>query len=433
MNPAPVPSARKAPVAAAKEVPVTPATEAPLPTGNKDKKRKDSWFQRSGAFTISLLVHGIFIIVAIFFFYKWVYPPVPESIPDFVPGGGGGGTGGETVSKIQQQKKRMMTNTAVAKRITSISNTATFSIPASSDEMVDPGLPAVANSGGLGSGGGTGGGHGMGSGVGSGLGNGPGSGSGSGKGAIFGLPGASDRMSGYIYDLTHLKDGRPSLNMKKYNASDNCPWQDPLVAELYKDRFPESMLNKYYRGPEKLGVHQILIPCSKDITAPKAFGAEGKMSSGAWVIVYSARVRAPETGEIRFCGTADNYLGVNFDSKGVLYYASGAYSGIELSPTEQTGLRMPMAKGSWLKVEAGKWYDIDIAIGDAGGLFSAVLYYERKGDEKNKFLFRTKNIPWDEVLKLDGKVNPGSRDLPVDLNPFSPVWECKKDFSMGDF
>ncbi|MBC7978956.1 MAG: terpene cyclase/mutase family protein [Armatimonadetes bacterium] len=141
-----------------------------------------SWITRMGlgAFAISLIVHIIFALIAIFFLYKWIYPP-PEKLDEFIPGGGGG-TGGETLHKVQQQK-RMMNNTAVSKRISSTSTTALFSLPDSSDEMMDPGLPMEA--GGLGSGGGSGGGKGKGTGTGTGGGSGPGFGPGNSFGSLI--------------------------------------------------------------------------------------------------------------------------------------------------------------------------------------------------------------------------------------------------------
>ena len=134
-----------------------------------------------GAFTISLIAHVVFALIAIFFLYKWVYPP--EEKVDFLPGGGGGGgSGGETVHKVQQQqKKRMMSSTATSKRIASASNTATFSLPDSTNEMMDSSLPMEANNAELGSGGGSGGGRGKGVGTGTGPGTGPGKGFGSGQ------------------------------------------------------------------------------------------------------------------------------------------------------------------------------------------------------------------------------------------------------------
>ena len=133
-----------------------------------------------GAFGISLLVHVIFILAAIFLFYKWIFPP-PAKI-DFLPGGGGGGgSGGETVKVQQQMRKTMMSSSAVSKRIASTSTTASFSLPDSSNELQDPGLPMEMGALEAGSGTGSGGGHGSGKGTGTGSGTGPGKGFGAGQ------------------------------------------------------------------------------------------------------------------------------------------------------------------------------------------------------------------------------------------------------------
>lgn len=383
-----------------------------------------------GSLSFSVLFHVVLLIVGVFWVLR-IIPPETEKVVDFMPNGGGGGESAAPATNMKKQQALMPS--VKMPRVIAQGVTSSFTLP---DPDEGSSLAAMASlsssglaSGGLG-GGGTGGGRGEGDGKGFGNGTGFG-GSGGGKGNLFGMPGMTDSMAGYIYDLTQFKDGKPSPYKELFREA-NCEWQDPLVAQFYKKGFPDSMLEKYYRGPEKLGVHQILIPCSKDITAPKAFGAEGKMSSGAWVIVYRGRVCAPESGEIRFCGTADNYLGVRLNNKNSLYYASGAFSGIDLSPTEAVpGLRMPIARGPWIRVDKGRWYDMSIVIGDAGGVFSALLYYERKGDEKNKVLFRTQNVPWQEVLELDGKFFPGVNDLPKDLDPNSPVWECKEARSIS--
>ncbi|MEK7953331.1 prenyltransferase/squalene oxidase repeat-containing protein [Luteolibacter soli] len=131
-----------------------------------------------GAFSISVLVHLVFIALAIFYFVKWVDPP--QEKVDFLPGGGGGGgKGGEVAHKIQQQK-RMMTSPAASRRISSTSTNASFTIPDSSNELMDPGLPMDVGMAEAGEGGGTGGGRGTGNGTGIGSGNGPGKGMGAG-------------------------------------------------------------------------------------------------------------------------------------------------------------------------------------------------------------------------------------------------------------
>lgn len=175
-----------------------------LPPAKKNNKLRTFIVRMGlGAFTISLIAHVIFALVAIFFFYKWVYPPVPDV--DFLPGGGGGGgSGGETVQKIQkQQSKRMMSNTAVSKRISSTSTTASFQLPDSSNEMMDPGLPMEASSAELGSGNGSGGGHGKGVGTGTGSGTGPGKGFGQGQLGIGAL--IPTIMKGRCTDSERLK------------------------------------------------------------------------------------------------------------------------------------------------------------------------------------------------------------------------------------
>ncbi|WP_035607334.1 hypothetical protein [Haloferula sp. BvORR071] len=377
-----------------------------------------------GSLSVSIIFHVLLLVLGAFWILRII--PQPEKTVDFMPNGGGGGSSAAPATNVKRQQA-LMPRPNLAK-VVAAGATSAFTMPemdpSSSIASIESTTTSGLSSGGLG-GKGAGGGRGDGQGKGFGNGLGPGT-AGGGMGNLFGMPDDRERMSGYIYDLTQLKDGKPSPYKELFRET-NCEWQDPLVSELFKGKLQDSTLEKYYRGPEKLGVHQILIPCSKDITAPKAFGAEGKMNGGAWVIVYRGRVCAPESGEIRFCGTADNYLGVRFNNKNVLYYASGAFSKIQLSPTEAIpGLRMPIAKGDWMRVDKGRWYDMNIVIGDAGGVFSAVLYYERKGDaQKTKVLFRTQNIPWDEVLALDGKFYSAYLDLPKDLDPNSPVWQCK--------
>ncbi len=134
-----------------------------------------------GAFTISLVVHSAFLVVAVFYLYKWVYPP--EEKIDFLPGGGGGGgSGGNQVHKIQSQmRQRMVSSSAVSKRIASTSTSAAFVLPDASNELMDAGLPLEIGGADMGSGGGSGGGHGTGKGTGIGSGSGPGKGFGEGQ------------------------------------------------------------------------------------------------------------------------------------------------------------------------------------------------------------------------------------------------------------
>jgi hypothetical protein len=186
------------------------------PPEKKGKLRRLIVKMGLGAFMISVIVHAIFAVLAIVFFYTWVYPP--EEKIDFLPGGGGGGgSGGETVHKLQQvQQKRMMSNTAVSKRIASTSNTALFSLPDASNDLMDPGLPMDVTSE-LGSGGGSGGGQGTGKGTGIGSGTGPGKGFGEGQLGIGAL--IPTIMKGRCSDAERLSQVREAGGTPEVEAA----------------------------------------------------------------------------------------------------------------------------------------------------------------------------------------------------------------------
>ncbi len=129
-----------------------------------------------GSFTISLLVHGFFVVIALLIIWQTSTPKNPEDI-EFLSGGGGGTEGNTAVNK---KMSRMMANKAPALKISSVS-ASTFSIPDTNSSFKVSTSVAIAGgqmSGTPGSGGGFGGGKGTGRGKGIGSGVGPGSGAG---------------------------------------------------------------------------------------------------------------------------------------------------------------------------------------------------------------------------------------------------------------
>ena len=69
-----------------------------------------------GSFTVSLLLHVAFVIIAIFLILFDPMGALTKPDPDFLSGGGGG-TDGNT--QIQKQKQRMMMNRAPAVKLSS--------------------------------------------------------------------------------------------------------------------------------------------------------------------------------------------------------------------------------------------------------------------------------------------------------------------------
>ena len=130
-----------------------------------------------GSFTISIIIHALFVVVALLIIWRTQSNTDPENI-EFLSGGGGG-TEGNT--QINQKKQRMMVNRAPAMKIAAAATNGAISIPDTQSTIADM-SNLVANSGMMsgtpGSGGGFGGGKGTGRGTGTGAGFGPGSGAG---------------------------------------------------------------------------------------------------------------------------------------------------------------------------------------------------------------------------------------------------------------
>jgi hypothetical protein len=250
-----------------------------------------------GAFTISVLVHGIFILLAIFFFIHWVEPP-PEKI-DFLPGGGGGGSDG-TSYKIQQGRKAAITTPAQSKRIASTRLTSSCSLPDSVNDLVNPDLPMDVGAARKGSGGGGGSGTGSGTGIGSGIG--PGSGPGVGKGFInpFGIIKPTGKaLVGTFYDFKQNQNRKPT--------GVNSDRVEKILHEFINNGWKERNLQEnYYKATQTLYQTKIYLPTMPAKNAPAAFQCEKEAKPSCWAVIYRGTVSPPESRRFRFVGIADN-------------------------------------------------------------------------------------------------------------------------------
>lgn len=144
-----------------------------------DHPRKQGYWHKmgGGSLTISVIVHGIFVIIALLIIWRPSFT-VEDPPPEFLPGGGGGGGGGE---KLALKKQRSVSHAQPKVKLAS-SATSSVTLPnVSATLSTMPALTAMQmGGGGLGSGVGGGRGSGRGNGVGSGIGDGWGPGSGRG-------------------------------------------------------------------------------------------------------------------------------------------------------------------------------------------------------------------------------------------------------------
>jgi hypothetical protein len=377
------------------------------------KRRKHfSWKKFGGeGFLISVAFHVLLLIAGLFWIVTKWREPAKKVDETFASGAGGGANGDKAKAFEHKMQRRQPMIVKSPSRIVSKSANASVSLPST------PTTSTASFASGL-----SGGGMSKGSGGGSGGGEGPGIGIGKGGGknfvSAFGRSGMNNNLlTGSIYDFYQTKDGRKSKYPQRGTgpAVNNLDWLTPLVTTYIENGWNDDRLAPYFKGPAVLGVPQILIPVCPDTAAPDAFEATGKMTGGAWIVVYRGKVTAPETAEIRFVGNADNYLAVAMNGKNILNY----HCGRKFSEEVNIGVRRPLARGEWFKVQKGSTYDMAILIGDAGGVFSASLCYEKKDQPKKLILFRT------EISDFSDFLQKGRGEIPQNIDPDSPAWPCK--------
>ena len=91
-----------------------------------------------GSFTISLLVHAAFVVIAFLIIWRTNTEKDPENI-EFLSGGGGG-TDGNT--QIHEKKQRMMVNRAPAVKLSSMA-TSNITIPDTQSTLTNMSIASV--------------------------------------------------------------------------------------------------------------------------------------------------------------------------------------------------------------------------------------------------------------------------------------------------
>ncbi len=351
-------------------------------------EKKPSVTQRLGlgAFSISLLVHAVFVLVAVLFLYRWVYPE--EEVKFRAPGGDGHGSRGEKVARIQTTRHQTMA-AATSRKIASTAING-LTLPETSPAMMDSALPVNMSLP-------TGAGNGTGPGIGNRLGNGAGTapihgiGIGPLGGEDFMTPFGSNvavegSMPGRFYDFKQTKDGKPT---KDYEISRYMDFASRVV-EIQDAGFRDSAFRKFFQAPDTLFLTQIAIPLSDADSGPRVFNVAEKVKPSGWFVHYQGKVAVNRDIHFRFVGVGDDYLSVH--SKGrprlIATWASssnvitGKWEPSETSaPGEPTPLHgSPPVEGDWIHLKKGQWLDLDIGIGECpGGKVGFVLMVEEKG------------------------------------------------------
>jgi hypothetical protein len=253
-----------------------------------------------------------------------------------------------------------------------------------------------------------------------GVGSGLGAGSGDvGAGGLFGFneyrPGT---LVGELYDLKQTRSKQDTkMKTKEYLTE---------VKSYVRGGWSQSVLNRYYRAPKKLYATQIFIPKIRATEGPAAFQVEKEVQPRMWVAHYECKVSPPETGTYHFVGMGDDVLYVRFNRRLVL---DATWRGRDvLKPharydTKFGGFPGGLVKGEPFFAEAGKWYDLEVLIGEEpGGGFFMVLLIEKQGEEYKK---DDKGNPILPVFRLSDADPSAKRAQYHPHQKDGPVWQAQ--------
>jgi hypothetical protein len=386
-----------------------------------------------GALTFAAIFHAILLVIGAFWIFKVIQKP--EKKVDFMPSGGGGGE--RSAENVAVKKLKQITPTTNVKKVFAEGAVSTYALPEQGTEFGD--MAALTSlSGGM-----TGGLGGSGSGGGFGKGNGSGNGLGSGLSSakLFGLTkfGAlgGPGLTGYFYDLKQTHDRKPSDIMTQGNRTS----QYMNVLKNFTKNWNTQILEKYYVGQQALFASQIYVTNGPSEDAAKAFGEEKNSSGYEWIVHYKGSCVAPKNGTFRFIGRGDNVMVVRLNKKIVLDggYDIGTYAvASEVNTSSNLGPAGPsgwtLAGGAWFKVRRGDVMNLEILIGDGGGLFSDYLLIEEEGakyanrEDAPSFpaypLFQLAKTPIPKEVGENGNPHVASEPLvfPIQSDPLRNSW-----------
>lgn len=197
---------------------------------------------------------------------------------------------------------------------------------------------------------------------------------------VFGRSsGGAGALVGIFYDLKQTQQREPLPAGGKDYAK--------TVDDFLMSGFDEALFNRFFRAGRPLYTTQIATGRLNAESAPKAFGVEGVVKPRSWVVHYKGQVAPPADGTYRFVGAADDMLAVAVNRRVVLVgnLPSTKFARLDWKPAADPGPR-PAAHpgavyGDWIELSADRPVDIDILVGERpGGIFNALLLYEKKGE-----------------------------------------------------
>jgi hypothetical protein len=341
-------------------VPVLP------PPKNAPARPKRRWWQWGSSFlTISILVHLLFGVGAA---YLIVQKFTAKSKPTFTAASAPSAPAAASREhKVQMQKKQQtMTAPTQMKRVTTAALNSRVALP----QMPD--LPTLATSlspammpgmSGASAGftmGGTGSGN-------------PGSGR---PVSLFGLNGSGTGLEGTFYDYKMNQAYQPIKGVDTAMFAKICKEVLPTSGAWH----PEKPFI-HFTSPAKLHGRYFVFPAIQDVEAGSSFQSP-RSGPGSWLAVYRGAFAPSVSGSYRFVGFGDNVMVVQVGNRIVLDASDHGYTGAKREALGNIAFpgkdQTPLFAGPWLDLSADEPKDIEIAVGDEGGIFCSGLFIQPK-------------------------------------------------------
>ncbi|MCK4564855.1 MAG: hypothetical protein KAU94_09295 [Verrucomicrobia bacterium] len=188
-------------------------------------------------------------------------------------------------------------------------------------------------------------------------------------------------MEGTYYDFKRNRAG-------SYNGEGQDTFRD-TIRKFLKSGWNTSTLSRFYRAPEKRYPTYIMIPTMSSSVAPASFG-EDPGSGFFWMVHCKGQIVYPEDITFRFWGVGDEILAVRVGKEVVFAdiwegdrdkYGNFWRGNDPQRKMYRLGHNTTMEVGDWVSLKAGVPRDIDILMGDNGGLAALMLLVEVKGVE----------------------------------------------------
>lgn len=217
-------------------------------------------------------------------------------------------------------------------------------------------------------------------------------------------------LEGTLFDTKRDSDGDPLVDMSKIDFTKVNSWLIPRMREITQE-FTDGSWNvsqlerKFFAASNKLYASYFLIPKSPARKAPEAFNAADEIEAVSILAYYEGEFTPKESGQFRFVGKADDCIVIRannrivFDGSLHANYSQFDRGKLEKWPRSLIGIDN-INTGDWMNWKEGRTIDLEVVLAEApGGLFYAVLFYQKKGEDKLR-LFTTKPLTDEEKSRL---------------------------------